>query len=889
MQLNVGLCPRVPQLHGQRFLRQQGALGIAQQALADGDLIDVGLEPLLTADVVAFLAGLLAPAVLDLPAVGGAVLVQIDAAEHHAVVHGAVAGEQTLRLGHAKGQPAQHLAVLEAVGVPVAVGAVAIRVAVTAEHDALPGLQLADGQVFQLLLREVEPEHAVLDHIPHKRLAVGAVDCMDGRSDDDGIVVEVAADVLVEELLRGQAAVAVVDLVGIGVLEIEGLGRLAVEDAQGIVDLCQHLLAAGRGVLAFTDKGAELQRILAQLAVQDGQVLGRAGGVHRLRHHPGGHNTVLFDEADRHIPLAAIGQRVSQQGEGLAVVQFLRGKVNDVLKEEVCLFQLVVEGQIGGRDGEILQFALPDDPLAQDVQGGEHPAAAALLLVGDVAGLDQNGEIHLQFGCGSGHKGGVRQSRAGDGIGHHLQLRAGRIALLKTCQHFRVNGSYLVHWFHTFFFYRPARCAHGTKQAGIVTSTFSKVSVLHGQQHTGAAGCKVQAALQIAGVGFPQRAIAGKLDGAALRKAAAGHDDLIGIARFRRGFRGRIAVHRAGRLHTAAEADEGIRRTGVEAGHDVVVVLAVARDGRLAHQFQQALRINGRLDGLTHDAGRIVEAQIQIAGGIQCAAQLLAEAGCVQAVGAELHEVFAACDVAAGGGDAAAGVLDEAAHHEVGTGLAGFFRLGELAIAVVHKDDDLRVGGAGGVGDLPDGGQIERIPLQIAPAALDVADLGPRCLLGDEVIIRGEIRLQRGFVVLHAVIHQSAGALALAVQTDDAFQRIVGAAGGSQQGVPCPQQAEQGHGQRMGAALELAADEGILGPHHFCKDLLQLGAAGIPQAVTGGAQHIGGGHLGVRKGFQHLELVEVADLLHVSEIGLAEFHGLFIQSQGFGFEIKKMA
>ena len=34
--MNVGLCQRVPQLHGQRFLRQQGALGIAQQALADG-------------------------------------------------------------------------------------------------------------------------------------------------------------------------------------------------------------------------------------------------------------------------------------------------------------------------------------------------------------------------------------------------------------------------------------------------------------------------------------------------------------------------------------------------------------------------------------------------------------------------------------------------------------------------------------------------------------------------------------------------------------------------------------------------------------------------------------------------------------------------------------
>ena len=93
----------------------------------------------------------------------------------------------------------------------------------------------------------------------------------------------------------------------------------------------------------------------------------------------------------------------------------------------------------------------------------------------------------------------------------------------------------------------------------------------------------------------------------------------------------------------------------------------------------------------------------------------------------------------------------------------------------------------------------------------------------------------------------------------------------------------------MGTALELTAHQRILCAHDLCKDLLQLGAAGIPQAVAGGAQHIGGGHLGVRKGFQHLELVEVADLLHVPEIGLAECHGLFVQSQDFGFEIKKMA
>jgi len=160
--------------------------------------------------------------------------------------------------------------------------------------------------------------------------------------------------------------------------------------------------------------------------------------------------------------------------------------------------------------------------------------------------------------------------------------------------------------------------------------------------------------------------------------------------------------------------------------------------------------------------------------------------------------------------------------------------------------------------------------------------------LGDQVIIRGEVGFQRSFIVPDAVIHQGAGAPALAVQTDHTFQRIVGTAGGSQQGVPCPQQAEQRHSQRVGAALELAAHEGILCAHHLGKNLLQLCAAGIPQAVAGGAQHIGGGHLGIRKGFQHFELVKIADLLHMAEVGLAQLHSLFVQRQNFGFVIEKV-
>ena len=160
--------------------------------------------------------------------------------------------------------------------------------------------------------------------------------------------------------------------------------------------------------------------------------------------------------------------------------------------------------------------------------------------------------------------------------------------------------------------------------------------------------------------------------------------------------------------------------------------------------------------------------------------------------------------------------------------------------------------------------------------------------LGDQVIIRGEVGLEGGFVIVYAVVHQGSGTLALAVQTDDALQRIVGAAGGGQQGVPCPQQTEQCHRQRVGAALELAAHQRVLCAHDLRKDLLQLGTAGIPQTVTGGAQHIGGGHLGIGKSLEHLQLVEIPDFLHLAEVGLAQLHGLFVQCQHLGLIIKKV-
>ena len=141
------------------------------------------------------------------------------------------------------------------------------------------------------------------------------------------------------------------------------------------------------------------------------------------------------------------------------------------------------------------------------------------------------------------------------------------------------------------------------------------------------------------------------------------------------------------------------------------MILTVARDGLFAQQLQHTLVIDGGLDGLAHHAGSVVEAQIHITGRFQRAAQLLAKAGGIQAVSAQLYQIPAAHDVAAGGSNAAAGVFDQAAHGDIRAHLTGLLRLGELAVAVVHKDDDLRVCGAGGIGDFADCRQIKGVAL----------------------------------------------------------------------------------------------------------------------------------------------------------------------------------
>ena len=415
-----------------------------------------------------------------------------------------------------------------------------------------------------------------------------------------------------------------------------------------------------------------------------------------------------------------------------------------------------------------------------------------------------------------------------------------------------------------------------------------KESVLHRVQHGSASGGKVDAALQVAGVGRAQRAVAADLNGAALGKAAGRHDHLIGVARLHGRFGAGKAVNRAVVLDARTEARQRLGTARIKAGHNVVVVGRVARHGVYAHQLQQALGVDSGFQGLAHHAGGVVEPQEGVAQAVLCAAQIAADTGCGKAVAAFFHQVTAARNVAARGGDAAAGVLDKAAGHQVSAHSQRLADLGEFAVAVVHEDDRLVVDAAHRLHNFFNRSQIKRIALGVAAAALDMHHRGGFCLFGNVGVVGGKVRQQRALVVVYTILPQGAAALARLADADHALQRVVGAACGGQQGVARAQQAEQCHRQRVGAAHKLRAHQRRLGSHAAGKDLLQLIAAVVPDAVAAAAPEMAGLDAAIGEGAQHFKLVEIPDLLDMGKLLAAKGQRLLVQRQNFGFQVVEL-
>ena len=368
-----------------------------------------------------------------------------------------------------------------------------------------------------------------------------------------------------------------------------------------------------------------------------------------------------------------------------------------------------------------------------------------------------------------------------------------------------------------------------------------------------------QAALEVNGVRLADGAVGGELDGRALDERTGRHDDLAVIAGHVPGQGGHIAVHRRCSLDTAAEGEHGLLAAQLDGLDDVVPGL-----GGVGHapEAQALVDVGGKdraLERTGRDRRGEEEALVQRGHQAEIRADLLSEARRGETVRAALYARRGAADVAANGGEAAAGILDQRADDHVRTDIAGLDGLHELAVAVVHHADDVAADGLDERDQLADLRDGERRAGGVALGALDGDQLRLRLdLFADALVVEAAVRQQIDLVVGHAVFAQ--GALALA-DADDLLERVVRAADGGEQLVARQQVGAQRDGQRMRAAGDLRAHERGLGVEGVGIDALKRIAADVVVAVAGGAHEAAGVHTVLLHGKKHLVLIVFGDLV----------------------------
>ena len=212
---------------------------------------------------------------------------------------------------------------------------------------------------------------------------------------------------------------------------------------------------------------------------------------------------------------------------------------------------------------------------------------------------------------------------------------------------------------------------------------------LQRQQHAKLGVVPGEAALIVDGVGLAHGAVGGELNGAALHECARRHDDVGIIARHRRGHGVNVAVHRGGSLNALAEGDHALGRAKLDALDDVVARLFGGGDDREAELFIARRDKHSALDRAGNDVGRKEETLVQRGHEAEVCADLLPESGGGEAVGAAIHALLRAADVAADGGKTAAGILDETADDHIRAEVARLVRLDKFTVAVVDHDDNI--------------------------------------------------------------------------------------------------------------------------------------------------------------------------------------------------------
>ena len=156
-------------------------------------------------------------------------------------------------------------------------------------------------------------------------------------------------------------------------------------------------------------RSAQFTGVLPELGRQELAQLDRRGGSSRFRHQILGDYAVFCHEAAEHIPLAAVSDRIFQKKAHHAAVRRFIQRLQHVLQEIVGLLQFVIEQGIVLGQLHVIEVQLRHQIQAHDIEGGEHPAPAGLLLVADLPGLhfDAEGEgvvlLHRVISRGAEH------------------------------------------------------------------------------------------------------------------------------------------------------------------------------------------------------------------------------------------------------------------------------------------------------------------------------------------------------------------------------------------------------------------------------------------------------------------------------------------------------
>ena len=232
--------------------------------------------------------------------------------------------------------------------------------------------------------------------------------------------------------------------------------------------------------------------------------------------------------------------------------------------------------------------------------------------------------------------------------------------------------------------------------------------------------------------------------------------------------------------------------SGAAQGHRLDDVVAALRGVGDAGEAQLLIDVGGKdsaLQSAGHHRGGQEQPLVQGGHQPQVGAHLLAQARGGEPVGAPVHALLGAADVAADGGKAAAGVFDEAAHHHVGPQIRRAPGLHELAVAVVHHDFHVRLD------PLAEGDQFPDLPDReggaggVALGPLDGDELGAAVdLLPDGVVVEGSVGLQVRLGIGDAVLLQGAFALP---DADDLLQGVIGAPTGDSSSSPGSRLAER--------------------------------------------------------------------------------------------------